>query len=408
MLNFDSFNLILFILPVYQLLFYVVQLITLRRKNNPSRLPLGFLMLLMLVYVMINASRYLGYSEVYKYLFIFQLPVLLAIIPTYCVYFRQLSSASGGIFSKPIWFCFMPAGLILVLNVISFIMMDQVQMKHFLVSGGSLFSVVQDATGFATVLFLAGNVLAVTLQVIIAPFQYKKMMNNLEETWREDSSFLAHFQSSWSNLIFFAILVFVLLNSLMNFFVPAYNSLQSAFFNIGVLIASGIAGYLSLKQDKLYLEVANVLVNRDVMDKVKRDKQDQELKEESVSEFKISKEEIDSIINSLQNYMANDKPYLECKLRVVDVARKIGVSRHKLTYVINHEMNTNFYGLINNHRIIEAKWMLKQPENHKYNIDAIAEMVGFQSKSSFNGCFRKITGVTPSQYRKNRGGFKAS
>jgi AraC-like DNA-binding protein len=194
----------------------------------------------------------------------------------------------------------------------------------------------------------------------------------------------------------------------MNFFVPAYNSLQSAFFNIGILIASGIAGYLSLKQDKLYLEVANVLVNRDVKDKVESNKQDQELKEESVSGFKISKEEIDSIINSLQNYMANDKPYLECKLRVVDVARKLGVSRHKLTYVINHEMNTNFYGLINNHRIIEAKWLLKQPENHKYNIDAIAEMVGFQSKSSFNGCFRKITGVTPSQYRKNRGGFKGN
>ena len=408
MLNFDSFNLILFILPVYQLLFYVVQLITLRRKNNPSRLPLGFLMLLMLVYIMISASRYLGYSEVFKYLFIFQLPVLLAIIPTYCIYFRQLSNASGGIFSKPVGLCFIPAGLILVLNVLSFTLFNRVQFEKFIVSGDSLFSVINNASGFAAIVFLLGNVLFVSFQIIVSPIQYRHTMTRLKKIWHKDSAFLPHFQSSWSYLIYFSILAFVVLNSLMNFLVPAYNSLQSTFFNISILIASGIAGYLSLKQDKLYLEVASLLVNRDIEDKAESSKHDQELKMESASGLNISKEEVKTIISSLQHYMVNDKPFLESKLRVVDVARKLGVSRYKLTYVINHELGTNFYGLINNHRIIEAKWLLKQPENHKFNIDTIGEMVGFQSKSSFNGCFRKFTGVTPSQYRKNTGGFKGS
>ena len=66
-------------------------------------------------------------------------------------------------------------------------------------------------------------------------------------------------------------------------------------------------------------------------------------------------------------------------------------------------MDTNFYGLINKHRIIEAKSLLKKPENRAYNIDTIMEMVGFQSKSSFNGCFKKMTGKTPSEFRKQSG-----
>ena len=87
----------------------------------------------------------------------------------------------------------------------------------------------------------------------------------------------------------------------------------------------------------------------------------------------------------------------------MDIARKIGTSKQKLTYVINNVMGTNFYGIINKYRVLEAKELLKRPENQNYNIDAISQMVGFQSKSSFNGCFRKITGLTPSEFRKNNG-----
>jgi len=68
MLNISTLNIIFFILPVYQLLYYAVQLFTLRKRNNPSRVPLGFLMLLMLLYLVINAITYLAYTDVSKYL----------------------------------------------------------------------------------------------------------------------------------------------------------------------------------------------------------------------------------------------------------------------------------------------------------------------------------------------------
>ena len=64
-------------------------------------------------------------------------------------------------------------------------------------------------------------------------------------------------------------------------------------------------------------------------------------------------------------------------------------------------MNTNFYGLINKYRIIEATELLNTDEYFNYKIEAISQMVGFQSKSSFNACFKKIIGETPSEFRKN-------
>ena len=124
------------------------------------------------------------------------------------------------------------------------------------------------------------------------------------------------------------------------------------------------------------------------------------------SGFSIKPEEAKKIMTDLEHLLANDKPYLDSKLRVMDVARKIETSKHKLTYVINQDMGTNFYGLINKNRVLEAKRLLKEPKNQKYTLEVIAEMAGFQSKSSFNGCFKKITGVTPSTYRKNN--FKGS
>ncbi|WP_282135041.1 helix-turn-helix domain-containing protein [Seonamhaeicola maritimus] len=64
-------------------------------------------------------------------------------------------------------------------------------------------------------------------------------------------------------------------------------------------------------------------------------------------------------------------------------------------------MHTTFYDLINSLRVEEAKTKLKSAAFDKYSITGIAELCGFNSKSSFYRIFKKETGLTPTQFKNN-------
>jgi AraC-like DNA-binding protein len=77
------------------------------------------------------------------------------------------------------------------------------------------------------------------------------------------------------------------------------------------------------------------------------------------------------------------------------------MSRHHLTQLLNEKLEKNFYSFINEYRIGEAIDRLNDPAL-QVNILSLAFDCGFNSKSSFNNYFKKITGSTPTAYRKQR------
>ena len=60
----------------------------------------------------------------------------------------------------------------------------------------------------------------------------------------------------------------------------------------------------------------------------------------------------------------------------------------------------SFYDFVNEYRVKEASKRLLDPAYREYTILAIALDAGFHSKTSFNRMFKKVTGLTPSQYIK--------
>ena len=75
-------------------------------------------------------------------------------------------------------------------------------------------------------------------------------------------------------------------------------------------------------------------------------------------------------------------------------------SKYKyVSQVINEYYDQNFKNFINQYRIKEA---CKRIDNHgqyaNMTIEAIANSVGFRSRSSFFTAFKRITGLTPSEY----------
>ena len=72
-----------------------------------------------------------------------------------------------------------------------------------------------------------------------------------------------------------------------------------------------------------------------------------------------------------------------------------------ISQAINHGLGMRFNDYINQFRIEEAKRQLRSSENKHLTIEAISELCGFKSKSTFFRAFKKETGLTPRQYIEN-------
>ena len=101
----------------------------------------------------------------------------------------------------------------------------------------------------------------------------------------------------------------------------------------------------------------------------------------------------------LLEFMEKERPYLDPDLTLVGLAGRLGVGRNQLSQVINTGLGDNFYNFINQYRIEEVKRLIKQDSGKKYTIMSLANDAGFNSKSTFNQIFKKLTGTTPSSYR---------
>ncbi len=104
--------------------------------------------------------------------------------------------------------------------------------------------------------------------------------------------------------------------------------------------------------------------------------------------------------DDLVRFMQDERLYLDSELRIQDISIKLDLPVHILSYTINTELNQNFYDFVNSYRVEEVKKRLHGQEFKKLTIIAIAFDCGFNSKATFNRLFKKYTGQTPSQFKK--------
>lgn len=99
--------------------------------------------------------------------------------------------------------------------------------------------------------------------------------------------------------------------------------------------------------------------------------------------------------------MEKDKLYLNGKLSIHTVSESLNIPRQYISEVLNVHMNTSFQDFINGYRVEEFIERLKDDRNGHFTLFGIATDVGFNSKSSFNSIFKKIKGLTPTEFKKN-------
>jgi AraC-like DNA-binding protein len=116
----------------------------------------------------------------------------------------------------------------------------------------------------------------------------------------------------------------------------------------------------------------------------------------------LSKSVEKQYLNRLSQYMESEKPYLDPNITLINLSRKVLIPHRSLSEIINNTLGQNYYDFINTYRIKESQRLLSDTATQRKTILEILYEVGFNTKSSFNQAFKKHTGTTPTEYKRQR------
>ena len=110
------------------------------------------------------------------------------------------------------------------------------------------------------------------------------------------------------------------------------------------------------------------------------------------------------LFEQLEQNMQDEHLYRIKDLSQDMVADMLKTNRTYVSQAIIDHSGKRFREYIKEYRVKEAMEILTDPKKSQvYSIDAISEMVGFNSIATFNAAFKQITGLTPSQFRSRAG-----
>ncbi|REC50151.1 helix-turn-helix domain-containing protein [Chryseobacterium pennipullorum] len=234
--------------------------------------------------------------------------------------------------------------------------------------------------------------LSVILILIQALFYTGLSYITIRKHQRKIQQFSSNTEGINLNWLEYIILVLFMVNIIYVIYNLFYDPKSLNFFiNTTFLLVIYFVAYYSLKQKEIYpLEERQ----RQELISIDEDSGDEEVRRKLIPD-----EELLKIKTQLEMMMETQKPYLDSELNLIKLAEMVSVSTHHLSYVINTGFEKNFFQYVNEFRVDYAKILLKDP-NSKLSILGIAYESGFNSKTSFNTTFKKLTGQTPSEFKK--------
>ncbi len=106
--------------------------------------------------------------------------------------------------------------------------------------------------------------------------------------------------------------------------------------------------------------------------------------------------------HQLDDYMEKETPYKTQGLVIGDLSKQLQIPLHHLSYLLNSHYQRRFTDFINEYRVGFIMQRFQEPNWKDYTFEGLANEAGFSSRSNFFNAFKKITGLSPSDYLKQQ------
>jgi YesN/AraC family two-component response regulator len=107
------------------------------------------------------------------------------------------------------------------------------------------------------------------------------------------------------------------------------------------------------------------------------------------------------IMNDIAHFMTEKKVFRDASLSVDLLAHQINAKRHYVSMAINRCTKKNFNTFVNEYRIKEAIRILSKKHLQTFSIEGIAFDSGFNDSRNFHRVFKKMTGLSPTEFLNN-------
>ena len=108
-------------------------------------------------------------------------------------------------------------------------------------------------------------------------------------------------------------------------------------------------------------------------------------------------ETVDEIYQQIMAKFIVEKKYRDCNYSAKKMAEELNTNVRSA--IVNLRYQDNYSQMVNEFRIKEAMYMLKDRRYLNMTIEDIALAVGFQNRQCFYVAFYKRLGITPREYR---------
>jgi len=113
----------------------------------------------------------------------------------------------------------------------------------------------------------------------------------------------------------------------------------------------------------------------------------------------FSKETERSYRALLESHLTNQQPFLKVGYKIGDLSKELDIPTYILSAFINQAYGKNFNEWVNEYRVNYLKVLLhKNPDFRKYTFEALGNLAGFNSRTTFIAAVKKTTQKTPSEF----------